>query len=121
MNNRDWNCKCGKSNWARRHKCFECGIPKPQSQMNGDWVCNNCNELQFARRTSCYKCKSLKPSPTVPIPEGDECIICLENKRDCLMVHGDTGHNVTCIGCAQKVTNCPICRQAIDSRVKMFN
>ncbi|XP_042963501.1 E3 ubiquitin-protein ligase RGLG4-like isoform X2 [Carya illinoinensis] len=61
---------------------------------------------------------SILPSST---PMGDErsqsaCPICLTKPKD--LAFG-CGH-MTCRDCGPKVTNCPICRQPIRSRIRLF-
>ena len=52
--------------------------------------------------------------------ESDEnmCKICYENTMDVLLY--PCGHVVICAGCAQKLSDCPVCRKAITDIVKIF-
>lgn len=54
----------------------------------------------------------------------DLCVICLAQPRNASIVHGRTGHQVCCIGCAEKLQEgkkkCPVCRKKIKLVVKNF-
>lgn len=54
----------------------------------------------------------------------DLCVICLAQPRNASIVHGRTGHQVCCIGCAEKLKEgkkkCPVCRKKIKLVVKNF-
>ena len=45
----------------------------------------------------------------------DECVICYD-KHD--TVFGPCGHFAACMSCAEKCTNCPVCRCPINYRFK---
>ena len=46
------------------------------------------------------------------------CKLCEEAELNC--VFAGCGHMVACIPCAEKVRNCPICREAITQRIRIF-
>jgi hypothetical protein len=116
-NKHDWKCPaCLASNWGRKFKCFECHAPKPTELLKGDWFCSACNFYQFARNKKCMTCK--KPKAVLKVKEGKECIVCMVNARDCIVMHGETGHYIMCMTCATKVNKCPICRQVITHRIR---
>lgn len=50
--------------------------------------------------------------------EQQLCQICYEEDIDCLFY--DCGHVCACIKCARQLENCPVCRKAIRSAVKMY-
>ncbi|XP_068708654.1 E3 ubiquitin-protein ligase Mdm2-like isoform X1 [Montipora capricornis] len=54
----------------------------------------------------------------------DLCVICLTQPRNASLVHGRTGHQVCCIGCAERLKEnkkkCPVCRKKIKLVVKNF-
>uniref|UniRef100_UPI00358F3C63 E3 ubiquitin-protein ligase Mdm2-like n=1 Tax=Myxine glutinosa TaxID=7769 RepID=UPI00358F3C63 len=54
----------------------------------------------------------------------DTCIICQQRARDTTIVHGQTGHLVSCQRCARKMQDhgkpCPICRAPIDLVVRTY-
>ncbi|XP_078357538.1 E3 ubiquitin-protein ligase Mdm2-like isoform X2 [Oculina patagonica] len=54
----------------------------------------------------------------------DLCVICLTQPRNASIVHGRTGHQVCCIGCAERLKEgkkkCPVCRKKIKLVVKNF-
>ncbi|CAH6420001.1 Hypothetical protein HVR_LOCUS1054 [uncultured virus] len=73
----DWDCPCGKLNFASRIACFGCGknksiVKKPgdwhqrcrlgSNQVGShDWQCH-CGDLNFASRDKCRKCSANKPA-----------------------------------------------------------
>jgi hypothetical protein len=52
--------------------------------------------------------------------ESDVCVVCLERRIDCGLVHGTSIHQCCCSTCAAELTNCPLCRAIIDRRVALF-
>nr|XP_032827354.1 E3 ubiquitin-protein ligase Mdm2-like isoform X2 [Petromyzon marinus]XP_032827363.1 E3 ubiquitin-protein ligase Mdm2-like isoform X2 [Petromyzon marinus] len=54
----------------------------------------------------------------------DMCIICQHEPRSCTIVHGKTGHLVTCYMCAKKLKRrnkpCPVCRSPIQAVIKTY-
>lgn len=52
------------------------------------------------------------------------CIVCMENPRDASLIHGDSGHIICCLGCANALKAqgdlCPVCRAPIDLVVKNY-
>ena len=75
------------------------------------------NTLQSVALTSEMK----DPEPAF---SPDLCVICLTQPRNASLVHGRTGHQVCCIGCAEKLKEnkkkCPVCRKKIKLIVKNF-
>ncbi|XP_032240848.1 E3 ubiquitin-protein ligase LRSAM1 isoform X2 [Nematostella vectensis] len=47
-----------------------------------------------------------------------ECVICLDNRSDVVML--PCGHVCCCSNCAGAVSACPICRQTLSQRVRMY-
>lgn len=124
----DWNC-CGEVQFASRKSCRKCGKDKPQEQGGeefektffkpGDWYCVKCNDHQFAIRRECRKCGAAKP--IVGDFDGDlPCIICLANERNAGFLHGDEVHFTCCRQCATPLDKCPVCRQHIQTIVKVY-
>ena len=64
------------------------------------------------------------PKPSEPAFTPDLCVICLMQPRNASIVHGRTGHQVCCIGCAERLKEgkkkCPVCRKKIKLVVKNF-
>ncbi|CAN6338175.1 unnamed protein product [Urochloa humidicola] len=56
------------------------------------------------------------PAAETRVPEPQMCPVCLSKPRD--MAFG-CGHQ-TCSECGPQVTDCPICRRPIDTRVKLY-
>jgi hypothetical protein len=50
-----------------------------------------------------------------------ECCICLINVPDVCLVHeGDFGHVTCCYPCSLTIDKCPICRNDILNRIKLY-
>jgi hypothetical protein len=57
------------------------------------------------------------PAPSAPEePDNDTsiCVVCVDAPRDCLI---DCPHFCLCIGCAKRLSACPICRVRITQRI----
>ncbi|KAJ4705742.1 E3 ubiquitin-protein ligase RGLG2 [Melia azedarach] len=69
--------------------------------------------VPYARRTLT---ESQPSHVSTPVAETQACPICLTNAKD--LAFG-CGH-MTCRECGSRVSNCPICRQRIDNRLRLF-
>lgn len=121
----DWKCSnCTYLNFASKNKCGKCYyIKQDLSQSSssssasqprpGDWLCSSCKETNFGSRTKCYKCNVQKNG------EG-MCAVCMENMADSCIKN--CGHQVMCTHCAEKIHECPACRQPYISSdiIKIF-
>ncbi|XP_059616470.1 E3 ubiquitin-protein ligase LRSAM1-like [Phlebotomus argentipes] len=47
-----------------------------------------------------------------------ECVICMDEKVEIIFI--PCGHLCVCSGCHNSVTNCPMCRAAIDQRIRVI-
>ncbi|XP_013419773.1 protein Mdm4 [Lingula anatina] len=70
-----------------------------------------------------------QPGPSrVQQPLGNEyndlCVICMSKPKEASIIHGKTGHQVTCYSCAKRLKwsgrPCPICRRPIQKVIKNF-
>eukprot|EP00929_Paragymnodinium_shiwhaense_P051189 TRINITY_DN25779_c0_g1_i2.p1 TRINITY_DN25779_c0_g1~~TRINITY_DN25779_c0_g1_i2.p1 ORF type:complete len:470 (+),score=110.55 TRINITY_DN25779_c0_g1_i2:74-1483(+) len=56
------------------------------------------------------------------VPNGPECVICMDSRPNGVIVHGETCHQSTCFSCAKKLKRngdpCPICREPIETVCK---
>ncbi|XP_074412242.1 E3 ubiquitin-protein ligase LRSAM1 isoform X3 [Zonotrichia albicollis] len=63
------------------------------------------------------------PAPTAPALPGDErqseCVVCME--REPQMIFLPCGHVCCCQGCCERLLSCPLCRQDIAQRVRIFH
>ena len=57
------------------------------------------------------------PAAAPGTPERDECPICFEPEKSTALV--PCGH-ILCGACAAKYANCPVCREAVASRMRVF-
>ena len=62
----------------------------------------------------------IKTKPSLSNPStlvSNECPICLENPRSCVLI--PCGH-IFCPPCSGALTTCPLCREIVESKVKAF-
>jgi hypothetical protein len=50
----------------------------------------------------------------------NECVVCMENQIDTVLIHGDNGHMCVCNTCARLLKDCPICRKPVEKAVFVF-
>uniref|UniRef100_UPI00358E6890 E3 ubiquitin-protein ligase Mdm2-like n=1 Tax=Myxine glutinosa TaxID=7769 RepID=UPI00358E6890 len=69
----------------------------------------------------------VKDSGRTPLDLGgsqNSCVICQLNPKSCTIVHGRTGHFVTCYPCAKRLKRlghvCPVCRSPIQALIKTY-
>ncbi|CAM9937849.1 unnamed protein product [Ascophyllum nodosum] len=59
-------------------------------------------------------------SGVVPVDDdSDLCIVCFDNERDCTLV--PCGHHCSCLSCAARFNECPICRAPVRQKIKTIN
>ncbi|XP_059721053.1 E3 ubiquitin-protein ligase LRSAM1 isoform X4 [Haemorhous mexicanus] len=62
-------------------------------------------------------------APTAPPLQGDEkkseCVVCMEQEPQ--MIFLPCGHVCCCQGCCERLHSCPLCRQDIAQRVRIFH
>ncbi|XP_066418756.1 E3 ubiquitin-protein ligase LRSAM1 isoform X2 [Molothrus aeneus] len=62
-------------------------------------------------------------APTAPALQGDErkseCVVCMEQEPQ--MIFLPCGHVCCCQGCCERLCSCPLCRQDISQRVRIFH
>ncbi|NWV32893.1 LRSM1 ligase, partial [Grantiella picta] len=63
------------------------------------------------------------PSPTAPPLEWDqkrsECVVCMEQETQTIFL--PCGHVCCCQGCCERLHSCPLCRQDIAQRIRIFH
>lgn len=94
-------------------------LKKSKTSCVGEWV--------FRSLPSQLPLYAVTPTPNLsldPLPLRSLCIVCLQNFRNAVFVHNNTGHTCCCLGCAeelfQKGMACPICRESIDQVIQNF-
>ncbi|XP_059455685.1 E3 ubiquitin-protein ligase RGLG4 isoform X2 [Corylus avellana] len=100
---------------GRAKKIIPRAPPVPYSRPQPAW------EPSMARAPSNHLSTMAHTPSNLPSSVGDErnqmtCPICLTNANDLAF---NCGH-LTCKECGSKVSNCPICRQPISSRLRLF-
>ncbi|XP_048356540.1 E3 ubiquitin-protein ligase Mdm2 isoform X1 [Sphaerodactylus townsendi] len=60
----------------------------------------------------------------LPLSSIDPCVICQSQPKNGCIVHGRTGHLMSCYSCAKKLKKrskpCPVCRQPIEMIVRTY-
>lgn len=63
-----------------------------------------------------------QPSPSAPVLESrdmtTECVVCMDQKSDVVLLN--CGHVCCCFNCSNSLTSCPICRNPVVQRVRIF-
>jgi hypothetical protein len=127
----DWECRgCHFTVFGSKRliDCPKCHLPRgslPGSVgvliKTGDWNCPKCNYHLFAKKTHCAKCKVDRDGNPVTTPaaaasssssDSTLCIVCMDSPRDCIFT--TCRHVAVCIGCAEKLSECPVCKKALD-------
>jgi hypothetical protein len=52
------------------------------------------------------------------IEYDDTCVCCKKEKKNVLMV--PCRHNVVCQVCAEEMVECPLCKRAIEEKIKIY-
>jgi hypothetical protein len=107
------------------HKCHQLGH-----------YSDKCPNAAKPKVVTCYRCgqqghysekcpngenerKALTGEPTEErkqLPKS-ECVICCDDSPNCTF---DCGHLCTCMSCAVQISECPLCRLAITTRIKTY-
>jgi hypothetical protein len=78
--------------------------------------CFNCQEISHKRENCPLNTNSSTHAPAAIEEKSNadhECVVCCDAQRDC--VFEGCPHFVVCMGCAQEISNCPMCRAEIKS------
>ncbi|XP_078342856.1 E3 ubiquitin-protein ligase LRSAM1-like isoform X2 [Oculina patagonica] len=63
-----------------------------------------------------------QPTPSVPVVEHrdmtTECVICMDQRSDVVLLN--CGHVCCCFNCSSTLTACPMCRNPVVQRVRIF-
>lgn len=146
----DWNCiRCDFLMFGDKSKCRKCNVNR------SDWKCSSCSDINAQMVLQCISCNvarafvnvpppSLPPpisavplpaglpdnaaaatSASVPLPVHAECVVCMDAKRDIVLI--PCGHNCVCNTCGQILlasrgdgAQCPICRKKIEGVYRLF-
>ena len=60
----------------------------------------------------------LQESILAEIKKRETCVVCLDKKINTTFI--PCGHRKVCMTCAEKLDNCPICREKITQKIKTF-
>ena len=77
------------------------------------------------RHPAHYKSSPCKSQASAAATEGgDACLVCFSRPKEASIIHGKTGHQVCCYGCAKRLRRkgkrCPVCRRPIEKVIKNF-
>uniref|UniRef100_A0A6J0T6I2 E3 ubiquitin-protein ligase Mdm2 n=1 Tax=Pogona vitticeps TaxID=103695 RepID=A0A6J0T6I2_9SAUR len=68
--------------------------------------------------------KEKSPESSLPLSSIEPCVICQTRPKNGCIVHGRTGHLMSCFTCAKKLKKrnkpCPVCRQPIEMIVLTY-
>jgi hypothetical protein len=59
------------------------------------------------------------PAPTA-LGSVSHCVVCWAQPARLALVHGETAHLCVCGVCAPALRSCPMCRQVVMGRVRVF-
>lgn len=124
-------------------QAFSASTPPPPAttppKSESTTACENCGLLVVERLKDRHKtaCAAREPSAVItqPVPavdaagtviatpadamgEDKECCICLDEQKSHAFV--PCGHMAVCGQCARGLTQCPMCRRAIESTIRVF-
>ena len=117
--------KCSSSNSSKVHsqpKCSSSNSGKVHSQPK----CSSSNSSSSGKR------KRLKSSNSTSAKQDSSgnsettalCSICLNAPKNAVLVHGHTGHQISCYRCAKRLYRrgkpCPVCRRRIQKVIRNF-
>jgi hypothetical protein len=134
------NVVCDTSINAHFPSCFDSGLGSSQESSSSQTPQCDWPLLGNSMVTPLHSpIQMKKKSRTVLMPASDSsghllnntpgddsacCIICLTGVKDASIVHGRTGHQVTCYPCAKKLRRhgqpCPVCRRPIARIVRNY-
>jgi hypothetical protein len=132
--NEEWNCKgCGFLIFRSKDKCNKCNLGRNGNKVIptrrvGDWICKGCNNLIFAKKNKCFKC-NIDKLGNIGIDgniakDDNECIICYDNPKNTMFIHGLNAHQICCFNCATKISKtsnkCPLCQQTITQIIRVY-
>lgn len=57
------------------------------------------------------------PTPQTPIPQTDNCKLCVEKQKEDIFI--PCGHFSVCTTCSDKLSYCPVCRRLITRKINL--
>ncbi|XP_061663986.1 E3 ubiquitin-protein ligase Mdm2 isoform X2 [Syngnathoides biaculeatus] len=135
-----WRCdKCNEYNPPLPRNCLRCWNERP------DWLRDTSSVTQSGDRSACAEAPGSTCEDGVDVPDGktagapsrrpptkdalpdsclDPCIICQSRPKNGCIVHGKTGHLMSCYVCARKLKKhnkkCPVCRMPIQAVILTY-
>jgi len=82
-------------------------------------------QLEAAAATAAAERSALRVGAATAQPEEQECVVCMDQPRSAILVHGSDGHQVCCVDCARRLKRdkkpCPVCQRPIESVLRHFS
>uniref|UniRef100_A0A1W7RFY5 E3 ubiquitin-protein ligase Mdm2 n=1 Tax=Agkistrodon contortrix contortrix TaxID=8713 RepID=A0A1W7RFY5_AGKCO len=117
------DCKKGKMNEDKEEESAE---QSPESQESEAYsqpstsrsmLCSSQEDCKESEKED-IEDKEERLEPGQPISSVEPCVICQTRPKNGCIVHGKTGHLMSCFVCAKKLKKrnkpCPVCRQPIE-------
>ncbi|KAL7982612.1 hypothetical protein Chor_010210 [Crotalus horridus] len=118
------DCKKGKMNEDKEEE--ESAEQSPESQeseaysqpsTSSSMLCSSQEDCKESEKED-IEDKEKRLEPGQPISSVEPCVICQTRPKNGCIVHGKTGHLMSCFVCAKKLKKrnkpCPVCRQPIE-------
>lgn len=90
------------------------GIESPQIVLSHETVFKIGNSAMYQVQLENIEKKEINEKSF----QGNQCIICLDSERDCLIM--PCRHNVSCTKCIKSIKKCPVCREDILDIIKIY-
>ncbi|XP_062411251.1 E3 ubiquitin-protein ligase LRSAM1 [Sardina pilchardus] len=104
-------------NWAKTH------IPMPTKvalAAKADPEEEEEEEVAGPSRPSAPSPEATPPTtPSAPSPSSSECVVCMERASQVIFL--PCGHVCCCSECNEALQSCPLCRAAIEQRVRLYH
>ncbi|XP_044305806.1 E3 ubiquitin-protein ligase Mdm2 [Varanus komodoensis] len=116
------DCKKGKINEDKSVDTEQCSESQEsgvysQPSTSGSMLCSSLEEYRESEKDE-PEDKEESTESNVPISSVEPCVICQTRPKNGCIVHGRTGHLMSCFTCAKKLKKrnkpCPVCRQPIE-------
>ncbi|XP_039200460.1 E3 ubiquitin-protein ligase Mdm2 isoform X3 [Crotalus tigris] len=117
------DCKKGKMNEDKEEESAEQSLESQESEAysqpstSSSMLCSSQEDCKESEKED-IEDKEKRLEPGQPISSVEPCVICQTRPKNGCIVHGKTGHLMSCFVCAKKLKKrnkpCPVCRQPIE-------
>jgi len=128
-----------RAQWAGMAVCM--GLPEAGAQSHVDGLLEHARRLEEAHASTVQfdvairelgdmllreHNQTMQPEPVAPAEaalgedeeEAHQCVVCFDN--DISIVFGPCGHACCCEECSTRLSDCPVCRTRIDTKMRFF-